>query len=126
MVGSGGLGGGGGLGGIDGSDLGGSGIQLVVGASCGGVWGLWVIRWGFLGVNSIDRLPKLWLLHYNIVKTRPSYVNCGNINAIAIGDHSCVISTKVPSSRIYDSFHFFFWNTKSLMFKINTVWNIKF
>ena len=23
--------------------------------------------------------------HYNIVKTRPSYVNCGNINAIAMG-----------------------------------------
>ena len=23
--------------------------------------------------------------HYNIVKTRPSYVNCGNINAVAMG-----------------------------------------
>ena len=35
--------------------------------------------------------------HYNIVKTRPSYVNCGNIN---------MTSTKMPSSRIYNSFHF--------------------
>ena len=38
--------------------------------------------------------------HYNIVKTRPSNVNCGSINAMAMA--------KVPSSRIYDSFHFFF------------------
>ena len=33
--------------------------------------------------------------HCNVVKTRPSYVECGNINAIAMS-----------SSRIYDSFHF--------------------
>ena len=25
------------------------------------------------------------IAHYNIVKTRPSNVNCGNINAIAMG-----------------------------------------
>ena len=43
---------------------------------------------------------------YNIVKTRPSNVNW-QYQCNCNGAHSCVSSTKVPTSRIYYSFHFF-------------------
>ena len=35
-------------------------------------------------VTDLDRLLHI-KAHYNIVETRPSNVNCGNINAIAMG-----------------------------------------
>ena len=36
--------------------------------------------------------------HYSVVKTRLSYVNCGNINAISMGP---------THDSTYDSFHFY-------------------
>ena len=45
--------------------------------------------------------------HHNIVKTRPSNVNCGNTNVIAIGPTRAWPVQR--SSQIYYSFHFYFW-----------------
>ena len=42
-------------------------------------------RWGNVSIDAIFFLGII-KAHYNIVKTRPFDVNCGNINAIAMSD----------------------------------------
>ena len=62
-------------------------------------------------------------VHYNIVETRPSNVNCGNINAIAIGPAHAWPEKKVPSSRIYESFHIFFWFKDFIGYSLYKYWS---
>ena len=42
-------------------------------------------RWRNTPVDTVDVILGIIKAHYNIVKTRPSNVNCWNINAIAMG-----------------------------------------
>ena len=54
------------------------------------------------GSNAIFGIIKV---HYNIWQLGPP-VNCDRNHCNCNGAHSCMTSKKVPSSQIYDSFHF--------------------